>query len=416
MQEQSYTYLGLQTGVCEVCGEFVETKVIEDNGVIFYLKNCAKHGEQKTKICIDIDYYLKCHSPQHQETCKVDSHIRPQRGCPYDCGVCAQHEQKICMAMVETTDDCNIQCKTCIAESSPGGKHYISLSDLQRIIESVKNVQGDIDLLMLSGGEPTIHPQLFDMIDLCKKESVKHTMIISNGVKIAEDEDFVKQLATYGEGIEVYLQFDSLRAATLLEIRGADVSEKIRRDSVKNLEKYGIHYTLVCVLKKGLNDKEISEIIGFAISKKFARGITFQPLKDIGRGSNFNKEANYLTLSEARQLVAETGYIPIDEMIPHPCNGTCISIGYLSKERKPITKHLFTEFEQRCSLKKLMYFLPYLDDEQTKYKDIFRIAIVSFLDKYNFTLEDVKRCCIDFISPDGKIVPFDTHYVYHEET
>ena len=406
-------YIGKKTGVCEICGEFLDAEVIEENGTIFYLKKCKKCGTQKTKICTDTDYYFKSNPTDVQKSNKICISKKSQKGCPFDCGICENHKQHVCMVMVETTDDCNIQCTTCIAKSCPGGKRYISLNDLQFMIDAVKQLQGRLDLLMLSGGEPTIHPLLFDMIELCKNSNIKHTMIISNGVRIANDEEFVRQLSKWKNYIEIYLQFDSLNDESLLNIRGPEVTSKIRLNAVKNLEKYGINYTLVCVIKKGVNDSEIKELLDFATAQKFARGVTFQPLKDIGRGNEFKKESNYITLSEARSLIIESGYLSNEEMIPHPCNGNCISIGYLSSNKKPITNYLFNEFENKDALKDLMYYLPYLDTTQIKYSELFRITIVSFLDKYNFTLEDVKRCCISFVSEDGNIVPFDTHYVYH---
>lgn len=410
---KKFEELGSKHGVCEKCGSFVPIKVINDNGNIFYLKKCKLCGEQRTLISVDADYYEKSNNCTNALTPPIKRRTVTKRGCPYDCGLCENHTQRICMAMVETTDDCNVHCKTCIAGSCPGGRHYISLEDLKKIIVAVKNTQDTVDLLMLSGGEPTIHPQILEMIDLCKELNVRHTMLITNGVKIAQDEEFVARLSEKKDNIEIYLQFDSLRDSSLLDIRGDELTSQIRRKAVENLEKYGIHFTLVCILKKNVNDNEVKEIIEFALEHKYARGVTFQPLKDVGRGSGFDKLKNYITLSEARRLVANTGYIPIEEMLPHPCNGNCICIGYLNGEHKPITSYLFSDFKHSEELKNLMYYLPYLDTKEVTYKNLFRITVVSFLDKYNFTLEDVKKCCIDFVTPDGSIVPFDTHYEYH---
>lgn len=397
-------------GICELCGDFIPIDVIEEDGNIYYYKSCPACGKYRTLVSIDKNYYL---SSNKDILLPPLIHNKSLDNCPFDCGLCDKHKQKVCMAMVETTDDCNIHCDTCIAGSCPGGQHYISLNDLFLIIQTIKRSQKTVDLLMLSGGEPTIHPLIMKMIDLCKEQNVKHLMIISNGVRIANDEDFVKKLSKYNDYIEIYLQFDSLNDDSIHKIRGKELNSKIRLNAIANLEKYGIHYTLVCVMKKGVNDLEIKDILDFAIAKKHCRGITIQPLKDIGRGNAFDKSKNYLTLTEARKLVADTGYITIDEMIPHPCNSNCICIGYLNKEKNPITHYLFEDFVNKDELKGLMYFLRTLDVDNVRYEDLFRITIVSFLDKYNFTTEDVKKCCISFVTADGKIVPFDTHYVYH---
>lgn len=407
-----YKFLGITTAVCEQCMELIPTKVIEDSGSIYFYKECKKHGVQKTKVSTDVEYFMQCLNPQNQNFTRPDNLIKSNDNCPKDCGLCTHHEQKTCMAMVELTDDCNIKCATCIAGSCPGGQKYISLKDMDKIIDTLYLEKNTIDLLMLSGGEPTIHPQIFDIIDLCKKRGVRHIMLISNGVKIAKDENFVNELAKRKQNLEIYLQFDSLRPESLLDIRGLDLSE-VRRNAVEMLEKYKINSTLVCIVKKGTNDNELKEIIDFARNYSYVRGITLQPLKDIGRGDTFNKDSNYITLTEVRDLVGQTGFMDKKNMIPHPCNTACMCIGYVDDKNEPMTEYLYQKFENKDKLKELFYYLPDLDTEEVLYQSLFRITIVSFLDKYNFNLSDVKKSCIHFISADGKIVPFDTHYVYH---
>lgn len=407
-----YKFLGLTTAVCEECMKLVPAKVLEDSGVVYFYKECKEHGLQKTKVSTDVEYFMQCFNPNNQKFVRPKSMVESHDNCPNDCGLCTHHEQKTCMAMVELTDDCNIKCATCIAGSCPGGQIYISLEDMDKIIDTLYLEKDTIDLLMLSGGEPTIHPQIFDIIDLCKRRGVRHLMLISNGVKISKDEEFVKELAKRKQNLEIYLQFDSLRRESLIDIRGLDLSE-VRRNAVEMLEKYNINSTLVCIVKKGANDNELKEIINFARNYSYIRGITLQPLKDIGRGNTFNKELNYITLTEVRELVGKTGFMNKSNMIPHPCNTACMCIGYVNEKNEPMTEYLFQDFENRDKLKELVYYLPDLDTEDISYQSLFRITIVSFLDKYNFNLSDVKKSCIHFVSPDGKIVPFDTHYVYH---
>lgn len=410
----NYKFLGITTAVCEECMELIPTKVIEDNGVIYFYKECKKHGIQKTKVSTDVEYFMQCLNPLNQNFIHPDNAIESNDNCPKDCGLCAHHEQKTCMAMVELTDDCNIKCATCIAGSCPGGQMYVSLEDMNKIIDTLYLEKETIDLLMLSGGEPTIHPQILDIIDLCKKRGVRHLMLISNGVRIAKDESFVNELSKRKQNLEIYLQFDSLRPESLLDIRGLDLSE-VRRNAVKMLEKYKITSTLVCIVKKGTNDNELKEIIDFARNYSYVRGITLQPLKDIGRGNTFDKDLNYITLTEVRELVAQTGFMDKKNMVPHPCNTACMCIGYVNDKNEPMTEYLYHTFENRDKLKELVYYLPDLDTEEVLYQSLYRITIVSFLDKYNFNLSDVRKSCIHFVSADGKVVPFDTHYVYHGE-
>ena len=47
------------------------------------------------------------------------------------------------------------------------------------------------------------------------------------------------------------------------------------------------------------------------------------------------------------------------------------------------------------------------------YENTFRVVIVQFLDRFNFDLGTVKRSCIHFVTPDGRIIPFDTYNIFY---
>ncbi len=41
--------------------------------------------------------------------------------------------------------------------------------------------------------------------------------------------------------------------------------------------------------------------------------------------------------------------------------------------------------------------------------------IVQFLDRFNFDIGTVKRSCVHFVEPDGRIYPFDTYNTFYRE-
>jgi hypothetical protein len=47
------------------------------------------------------------------------------------------------------------------------------------------------------------------------------------------------------------------------------------------------------------------------------------------------------------------------------------------------------------------------------YKDTFKVAIIQFLDRFNFDIGTVKRSCIHFATPDGRMIPFDTFNTFY---
>ena len=133
--------------------------------------------------------------------------------------------------------------------------------------------------MQISGGEPTIHPEFFDVLDVAKKRPIKHLMVNTNGIQIAQDAEFARRLKDYMPGFEVYLQFDSLAPERLRELRGEDLSTSANA-RIDHLNEHNISTTLVVTLKKGLNDDEIGEIIDFALKQPCVRGVTFQPIQD----------------------------------------------------------------------------------------------------------------------------------------
>src|SRR5262249_14091167 len=151
--------------------------------------------------------------------------------------------------------------------------------------------------VQISGGEPTIHPDFFAILDAAKRRPIKHLMVNTNGIKIAHDENLARRLKDYMPGFELYLQFDSLRSEPLRELRGEDLTD-IRRRAIDRLNEHNISTTLVVTLKKGLNDNEIGEILDFALQQHCVRGVTFQPIQHAGRADGFDPALHRFTLSE----------------------------------------------------------------------------------------------------------------------
>jgi uncharacterized radical SAM superfamily Fe-S cluster-containing enzyme len=86
------------------------------------------------------------------------------------------------------------------------------------MLDAVVANEGEPQVVQLSGGEPTLHPDFFAVIDLVKVRPIKHLMINTNGLRIAQDWAFCEHLSQYRQGIEVYLQFDSFEAEALRKL------------------------------------------------------------------------------------------------------------------------------------------------------------------------------------------------------
>jgi uncharacterized radical SAM superfamily Fe-S cluster-containing enzyme len=446
-----YLFLGQTTSLCETCLALVPAKIIEEEGRVYYLKRCKAHGVMKTLVSTDAGYFKLCGDYIKPGDRPLIAQTRTELGCPYDCGLCPDHEQHSCLALIDVNEACNLACPICFADSSPKRSLHRPLAEIERMLDTLVASEGEPDLVQFSGGEPTIHPEIIDIIAAAKRRPIRHIMLNTNGVRLPEDLDFVKRLAEFKPGFEVYLQFDSLKPAALKDLRGADLT-RIRRQALENLERENIPTTLVVVVKRGVNDDELGAIVEHALQWRCVRGITFQPVQAAGRFDGFSPEHDRVVLSDIRTRIIAAGTpFGASDIIPLPCNPESIAIGYALRRGSriaPITsffpKDMLVEalpnaitFEKYPELHKrvfeffslatvecnnperldaLLCCLPEIPvPSGMGYENIFRIAIVEFLDPYNFCLGRVKRSCIHFVTPAGQIIPFDTYNLFYRD-
>jgi uncharacterized radical SAM superfamily Fe-S cluster-containing enzyme len=442
-----YIFHGQTTSLCEACLLPVPAKVIIEEDGVFYLKRCRTHGVQKTLISDDAAYWQSQKLWLKPGDRPLAAQTRTEAGCPFDCGLCPDHEQHSCLAIVEINSACNLACPVCFANAEDVHGAHLPLGTVEAMLDTLVASEGEPDLVQISGGEPTIHPQFFEILDAVKARPIRHMMINTNGVRIAQDRDFVERLASYAPRLEVYLQFDSLNDETLMDLRGARLA-RVRQQALEALERVGLSTTLVAVVKRGVNDHEIADIVNHALQWSCVRGVTFQPVQDAGRNERFDGKANRMVLSQIRAEVAKAGVFGLEDMIPLPCNPDQICIGYglrAGPSVTPITSLLPRElivngpstisYEAYPELRKavadllslataqanteeklagLLCCLPQaIVPDNLSYADSFRVVILQFLDRYNFDLATVKRSCVHFVTPERQIIPFDTYNTFY---
>lgn len=445
-----YVFHGQASSLCETCLEVVPAKVIvEDEARVYYLKRCRDHGVQKTLISDDLDYWRAQKLWIKPGDRPLAYQSRTEAGCPWDCGLCPDHEQHSCLAIVEINQACNLACPVCFANATDVHGSHRPLAEIEAMLDALVESEGEPDLVQLSGGEPTIHPEFFAILDAVKRRPIRHVMINTNGVRIAQDPAFVERLASYAPRLEVYLQFDSLDDDALMDLRGARLA-RIRRQALEQLERVNLSTTLVAVVKRGVNDHEVADIVRHALEWRCVRGVTFQPVQDAGRNDGFDANENRVLVTQMRREVAKSGVFSLEDMIPLPCNPDQICIGYglrsgrtvtpitsllprevilagpntISYEAYPLLREkifdLLSLATSQCNtedkLAGLLCCLPQaMVPEELGYANSFRVVILQFLDRYNFDLGTVKRSCVHFVTPEGQIIPFDTYNTFYRD-
>src|SRR5579863_2081733 len=378
-----YLFYDVALSICSTCYQRVDAKIVFQDSNVYLLKRCPQHGAEKVLIADDIDYYRRSREVFIKPPEMPLVYNTPVKwGCPYDCGLCTDHEQHSCLTLVEICDYCNLRCPVCYAASGPERQQFRNLQQIEKMLDAVVRNEGHPDVVQLSGGEPTVHPDFFRIVELAKARPIRHLMVNTNGVRIAQEEDFVKRLADYKDDFEVYLQFDSFEREPLMQLRGADL-RRIREDALEKLNRYNISTNLVVTLKKGLNDHEIGKTIDYALQQPCVRGVTFQPIQDAGRletwipedsieeGApgladfarpgdfdfpvdtdsldpqttkpgkyvrNFNPATDRLTLTEVRRKILEqTKVFRPEDIIPVPCHPDSLAMAYALKLNGKVT-------------------------------------------------------------------------------
>jgi uncharacterized radical SAM superfamily Fe-S cluster-containing enzyme len=452
MSDRPYLFYELTNSLCSKCLRKVEAKVVIQNDCVYLHKWCPEHRMEKVLISTDAEYYKLSRQTLKPGQMPLKFQTPIKYGCPFDCGLCPDHEQHSCLTLIEITDQCNLTCPVCYSESSPQRLTHRSLEQIEFMLDCVVRNEAEPDVVQISGGEPTIHPDFFKVLDLAKARPIKHLMVNTNGIRIANDAGFARRLKDYMPGFEVYLQFDSLRPGPLIALRGVDLTD-VRKRALDRLNEDNISTTLVVTLQKGLNDNEIGEIIDFALQQRCVRGITFQPIQDAGRLDKFNPETDRLTLGEIRQqILKQSPIFKPSDVIPVPCHPDCLAMAYALKMDGCVTpltglidpkvllhgegntiiyeKHdamrgeLFKLFStaaspgsSAASLKQLLCCLPLVEMQggSLTYDNIFRILIMQFLDPHNFDVRSVKKTCVHIVHPDGRIIPFDTFNLFYRD-
>ncbi len=437
--------------LCSECKALVPGEILEDEGRVVMVKHCPVHGDHRALTCSDADWYRWSRRflkpgriPQFHAT-------ESEAGCPYDCGFCPEHQQHACVTLFEITQACNLECPACFA-ASPHGTHA-DLAEIDAMLDAVTRAEGGTaDVVMLSGGEPTIHP---DFVEVMRRVSqsgrVRHTVVNSNGIRFAKDSRLCAIAAELH--VKVYLQFDGFESGSLELLRGRDlVDTKLRALDV--LGEAGVHVVLVGTIAKGVNDHEIGAIVKLGLDHPAVRAVSFQPQFGEGRWVPFDPMDRTTTTDVIDAVARQTdGVFRASDFVPIPCcDPMCTAATYAwvqdgqvtplprivdvehyldylgnvalpslnptleadfaemrstletlySKSNPAGSKGQMTAFECACG--------PIVEiDAQDMTQHLFSITIESFMDRWNFDVARAKRCCIQEAMPDGRIIPFCTY-------
>ena len=451
------------SSICPQCLEPIDAEVFERQGEVWMDKTCARHGQFSALLSSDIRHYFEPGarsgaSPSSGASC-----------CGSSCGLATSDvlpganttpwTNHSCTILIEIIERCNLSCPTCFAGSSPLHSKVMSLEEFTRQVDQlVTEGKRDSDMIQLSGGEPTIHPSLFAMVDLLFERGFHKVCINSNGIKLAQP-SFTERLANCmnqhpRDQIFVYLQFDGFEDNTYARLRGREDLLQIKRRALDNCQAHGIRVHPVMTLTRDINDHEVGDFVRLAVENPALKNVVIQPAMYSGRYDNPQRQ-DRLTLADTVTLICDQfGVFSPEDFVPIPCSdpncfGMAVAIrtdnGLLpvsryfpryeswdSDEARELIDRLSNTIDGPQAISEAIRWastgervqpllqgldnadvdclLDALIEHQTGAVDIWdkllTISIKPFMDAWTYDQDRIDRCCVHVLDQDGKPVSF----------
>lgn len=377
--------------LCSLCRAIVPARYVWADSLLILEKECPIHGKHAARVTTEKDYWA--------EVERVSASVSRAK---------TNFKRRPLMLFVEVIDECDLECKTCIAGSLRGAGNPRSPSALVHHVSSLANSHGPLDLILLTGGEPTLHNELpriaSDLAHLSKQ-----VVLITNGVRIASDRGYVRELHDANPQLHVYLQFDSLRPEALNHLRGSDLSSS-RRIAVENLGLESLTATLVSIVKSGVNDQDIIPTVEFAMSNSHVIGVTFQPVRASGRHTSFDYEDHHVTLAEVRRALINGLALSEDCIRPHPADPYRVAIGYFDRTtRTSLTQVVLPDIELE---KTPLYLTPQEHLATPMGEKMFRLAVISYYDQHDIVLGENRPEGMVFLRDGGGVVSLEERFLF----
>jgi uncharacterized radical SAM superfamily Fe-S cluster-containing enzyme len=429
--------IGNTQSLCPVCLKKIPAKKVADNGRVYLEKTCSEHGEYKTLIWRqNAMHYLDWTKGSERGAGPLRSFTDVDKGCPYDCGLCSEHWTRACTMVMELTMRCNLGCPVCFASANRDQKYEPNLDVIRNMYETAIAGVG-VCTIQLSGGEPTLRDDLPQIVSLGRKIGFNHILINTNGIRIAREPNYLRQLKESGASA-IYLQFDGVNDDVYLHTRGQSLFD-IKRQVLENCRQEEIGVILVPTIVPGVNDYQLGDIVQFAKHwVPTVKGIHLQPISYFGRYPHAPKDEDRITIPDVIDaLESQTGgELKSEDFLPrHVQDSHCSfsSFYILTEEGKlqalsnlaqgrvtgwgsyvePVPEEYSRSFMSRhwrldqncCQPDKNADFYERLLNYYLT------ITCMPFQDVWSIDLDRLRGCCGHVITQDKRIIPFCAYYL-----
>lgn len=433
-------------GLCAICLHMIPATLREAEGKIWLESCCPRHGAQRALLASDAAEYLRLRT------------YVPARVGGCCCGpddACASDGPPVCVLLLEITRACNLRCPTCYADAQ--GHDYMAIEEARRRLDAFFRTQTRLDVLMLSGGEPTIHPKFEAILTLALEYPIERVLINTNGLRLHQSDTLRDCFAAHRDRIELYFSFASFRPEVHARLYGRDLRAE-KTNALHRAREAGLFVTLVPTVERGVNDDELGDLYRFALSLDNITGLTFQPVMSSGRYQHEYHAGARLTLTDVlAELERQTdGDLRRTDFVGLPCSHPdccALTYGFLNAGRDKITplpRHLdiaryldlfsdrisfggllgsaarriwtdVAHLRGRRTLRDLAILfrqagfrdaLPLIGDSQAFGRRVFRVVVKPFMDAHTYDRKRIEQCCTKILTESGDSVSFCEYNIF----
>jgi len=437
------------TSLCPTCLRTLPAQHVERDGMVYLDRICPEHGPSEALVSSDAEWYRWSRRFIRPGRRPAFAATESVHGCPYDCGFCPAHQQHACVTVLEITEASNLECPACFA----GEAHvrHASLEDVDAMVGALLRAEGgSADVVMLSGGEPTLHPGFLRIADRVAAAPISYVIVNSNGIRMARDPGFAQAIAD--RGILVYLQFDGFTTRVYERLRGRGDLLEVKHRALENLAAAGARVVLVATVLADVNLDQVGELVRFGAEHPAVRAVSLQPEFGEGRFVPFDPIDRVDVAAVVRSIAEGSGIFEREDFIPIPCcDPICTAATYAyvregsvtpvtrlvpveayldyvsnaampnlseafrsdAEEMRDTLLRLFSKSDPAGSRGQAEAFCaacgPLLAEVASVDElpgRIFAVTIEGFMDRFTFDVARASRCCIQEALPDGRIVPF----------
>ena len=424
--------IGRTKSVCPVCLRVIQAdKLTGEDGNIYMKKSCPDHGDFSSLLWEDsLASYMRWSMESRVNEPPVNGK-KPDKGCPYDCGLCTDHLRKGCCMLLELTNRCNLRCPVCFAAAGEKAPRDLTMDEIGKQYDFLMSHGGPFNI-QLSGGEPTVRDDLPEIICLGREKGFTFFQLNTNGIRLAEEAGYAEKLKEAGLNT-VFLQFDGLDDAVYITLRGKALAD-VKHRAIENCAAAGLGIVLVPVIAQGVNENEAGKILRFAMENMPAvRGVHFQPVSYFGR-CGLDRPEKPVTIPRMLRLIeeqtdgvmmasdfggggAENPYCSFHASYMKRADGSlkllqkkassCCCCTTSDDSRTFVANQWDGESERLCLPDGEMSETSSLDEflEQAR-RNTLAVSGMIFQDAYNLDLDRLRRCYICEVDSAYGMVPF----------